>query len=81
MTASGLPSYLTKGNPHSPVPLRGTYVREADGSPADLMNGADYPVAAECKICGGRIRLGHLMQWDWRHAPAPVAVPEGDAAC
>jgi hypothetical protein len=81
VTNSGPPAYLTGKNDHTPVPVGGTYKRETDGKPASLTDGADYPVTAECKICHGRIRLGHLMQWEWQHAPAPVAVSGGDAAC
>ena len=49
---------------------------EADGKPATLTDGADYPVSGECKICHGRIRLGHLMQWEWQHAPITVTAGE-----
>jgi len=73
-------SFMHGDTGHAPVPLKGSYVRESDGEPANLLNGADYPVAAECKFCGGRITLGALMQWEWRHAPAVTAVAGGDAA-
>jgi hypothetical protein len=53
--------------------------RESDGEAASLLDEADYPVIAECKFCGGRIRLGNLMQWEWRHAPAVTFAPGGDA--
>jgi len=78
---SGPPGYLAGRNEHWPVPWGGTYVRERDGQPASLTNGADYPVVAECQIRHGRIGLAHLTQWQWRHPPAPVAVAGGDAAC
>jgi hypothetical protein len=68
---------------HIATPQTGTYARENGGGPASLLLGADYPVIAACKICGGRIRLDHKMQMEWRHAPAAVAAPAppaGDAA-
>lgn len=73
-------SYVKGNTDHTAVPLGGSYVREKDGEPASLLCDADYPVAAECKICHGRIRLGRVMQMDWRHAPVEAAVIGGDAA-
>lgn len=78
---SGFSSYGTADTAgHAPFPLKGSYVRESDGEPANLLDEADYPVLAGCKLCGGRIKLGHLMQWEWRHVPAVTAVPGGGAA-
>ncbi len=74
-------AYVTGDTEHTAIPLDGSYLREADGKPASLTNGADYPVTAECRVCHGRIRLGHLMQWEWLHAPAvTVAARGGEAA-
>lgn len=73
-------AYVTGDTGHTAIPVDGSYAREADGKPASLVNGADYPVVAVCKICHGRIRLGHLMMWEWRHAPAPAARPAGEAS-
>ena len=73
--------YQTGRNEHWPVPEGGTYVRESDGQTARLANESDYPVAATCKICRGRIRLAHFMQWDWKHAPLEVAAtPSGETS-
>jgi len=63
---------LRGNNAHTATPSDGTYVREADGQPADVLNEADYPVSATCKICRGRIRLRMQQQWEWEHAPAKV---------
>ena len=63
-------AYVARDTGHTAIPLDGTYVREADGKPASLTDGADYPVSGECTTCHGRIRLGHLTQWEWQHAPA-----------
>jgi hypothetical protein len=63
---------LAGDNAHAATPAGGTYIRERDGKPASLLDEADYPVRAVCKVCGGRIRLGMLLQWDWAHAPARV---------
>jgi hypothetical protein len=65
---------------HTAWPEGGTYVRENDGEHVGLLNGADYPIAAECKICHGLIRLDHLMQLEWRHVPVSAAEPAGGAA-
>jgi hypothetical protein len=73
-------SYVGGNTGHPTFPLKGSYVRESDSEPASLLEDSDYPVAAECKICRGRIRLDALMQWEWRHAPAVTAVTGGDAA-
>lgn len=56
---------------HTAYPLKGTWVAE-DGSPADLLRGP-YPVTAECQVCRQPIRLGHRLQMEWRHVPAPAA--------
>jgi protein tyrosine phosphatase (PTP) superfamily phosphohydrolase (DUF442 family) len=78
---SGFSSCATAGTAgHAPFPLKGSYVRENDRELASLLDESDYPVLAECKICGGRTRLDALMQWEWRHLPAVTAVPGGDAA-
>ncbi len=79
--ANSAASYLTRKNEHWPVPEGGTYVRESDGQTARLTNESDYPVVARCKICQGRIRLGHYMSWEWSHAPLGVAVrPAGETS-
>ena len=73
--------FLTRENRHWPVPEGGTYKRERDGQVASLANESHYPVVADCKICRGRIRLAHYMQWDWKHEPLePVADPPGEAS-
>jgi hypothetical protein len=68
----GIASCLAGNTGHTATPVDGTYVREADGEPASLINDADYPVGAECKVCHGRIRLRILVQMEWEHAPAQV---------
>ena len=73
MSGSGITNIPANSVGHTAWPKKSTYVREKDGEPVGLLNKADYPIVAECKICGGRIRLDHLMQMDWRHAPAPAA--------
>ena len=68
---------------HAAWPKPGTYVREADGEHVSLLNKADYPIVATCKMCRQQIRLGHLMQMEWVHvpvAPAASAPPAGDTA-
>jgi hypothetical protein len=55
---------------HQALPVRGSYRSERTGQPAVLTDDGAYPVTAECKTCHGRIRLDHLIQTDWRHAPA-----------
>ena len=68
---------------HIGWPKPGTYVREKDGEHVNLLNATDYPIVAVCKMCGGKIRLAHLMQMDWRHvpvAPATSAPPAGGTA-
>lgn len=55
---------------HVAWPKPRTYVREKDGQHVSLLNATDYPIVAECKICDGKIGLDHLMQMEWRHAPA-----------
>jgi hypothetical protein len=57
---------------HVATPQTGTYVTEK-GAPASPLRDEDYPVIAACKLCGGRIRLEHKMQMEWRHAPAVAA--------
>lgn len=66
-------SYVKGNTEHTAVPLGGSYVTEEHGTPASLLRDADYPVVAECKICHGRIRLGQVMQMEWRHAAAAAA--------
>ena len=73
MSGFAIASCLAGNTAHTATPVDGTYVREADGEPASLTNGADYPVSAECKICRGRIRLRMLVQWEWEHVPAQVS--------
>ena len=72
-------TYVARDTGHTAIPLDGTYVREADGKPASLIDGADSPVSGQCKICHGRIRLGHLLQWEWRHA-SDVTATAGEAS-
>lgn len=66
-------SYVKGRTEHTAVPLAGSYVTEKSGEPASLLRDSDYPVVAECKICRGRIRLGQVMQMDWRHVTAGSA--------
>ena len=63
-------SYVRGRTEHTAIPLAGSYVTEKGGEPASLLRDSDYPVVAECKICSGRIRLGQVLQMDWRHVPA-----------
>lgn len=59
---------------HLAVPARGTWVTAAGTAPAEMPPAAsDYPLAAACKVCGGRITLTNVMQLEWRHAPAAAA--------
>jgi hypothetical protein len=66
---SSLSFVVPDGTGHTATPKGGTYVRERDGEPAILTIADDYPVTAECARCGRRIRLGHLVQWEWQHTP------------
>lgn len=68
------------GTGHITSPKSGTGVRESDGEPASLVNADDYSVTAGCARCRGRIRLGHPIQWEWRHAPAAAAAARGSAS-
>ena len=58
---------------HMATPVPGSYTMERGGAPARLLYAEDYPVIAVCKICGGRIKLDHKLQMEWRHVPAPAA--------
>ena len=72
MSGFGIRSYLAGNTAHTATPADGTYVREADGKPARLTSGADYPVSAVYKVCRGRIRLRMLVQMDSEHAAGQV---------
>jgi hypothetical protein len=61
------------GGPHRAFPVGGTYRSERTGALAVLTDEHCYPVTAECKVCHGPIRLGQLLQMEWRHAPAAAA--------
>jgi hypothetical protein len=68
---------------HWANPVKDSWLSERTQQPANLLGPEDYPVAAECQICHGRIRLNHKLQWEWRHAPvvtAAPAPPAGDTA-
>jgi hypothetical protein len=51
---------------------------ERGGAPARLLYAEDCLVIAVCKVCGGRIKLDHELQWEWRHAPVVPTVNGGD---
>jgi hypothetical protein len=55
---------------HAAEPAAGSCVRENGGGRANLLENADYPVIAHCRICHGRIKLDYLLQAEWRHEPA-----------
>jgi hypothetical protein len=74
---SGFTFVPTDGTGHVATPKSGSYVRESDGAPADLLAAADYPITAVCARCDGPIRLAHPLQWEWRHAPAVAAAAGG----
>jgi hypothetical protein len=78
MSATGISFTSVDSAGHVASPKSGTYTRE-NGDRASLLNKADYPITAECKICGGRIRLDALMQMEWRHVPAEVVAPSSPA--
>jgi hypothetical protein len=73
-------SYVEGNTGHTAIPLAGSYVTEKGGVPASRPRDSDYPVAAECKICHIRLRLGHAMQMSWRHTPLQTTAAGGDAA-
>ncbi len=56
-------------------PLQGTWVTKEDKPVTPPLGNEDFPVTAECKGCGGKIRLDHPMQLDWRHVPVKAAAP------
>ena len=74
--SSGIP--MRDGTGHVAVPVPGSYVREADGRPVDLLEAlsrpGDWPLAAACRPCEGRIAL-HDPRGHWVHVPgtAPAA--------
>lgn len=74
MSISFLP---VSGAGHTATPAAQSYTVEGSGAPARLTHAGDYPVVAICKICRGRIRLGHMMQLEWQHAPLKPSVPGG----
>lgn len=45
-----------------------TLLRDKDGSPAEILNFADYPIAAACKLCNARI-ISHSMAGAWEEYP------------
>jgi hypothetical protein len=61
---------------HQAMPEKGTWYREGNRSPADLLNRGDYPVVAECMTCHKPIRLAVFEQMEWVHVPA---MEEGSA--
>jgi hypothetical protein len=65
-------TFVADDSGHVASPKPGSYFREIDGEPADLLAEVDYPVAAVCARCDRPIRLAYRLQWDWRHAPARV---------
>jgi hypothetical protein len=67
----------TDGAGHIVTPQQGSYVRESDGAPADLLADADYPVTAVCARCDGPIRLAFKLQMEWWHMPAVAAAASG----
>lgn len=70
--------YLVKSDGiHQAFPVRGSYRSEATGQLADLLAASDYPVAAECHWCHGRIRLATHKQMEWVHVAAAPMPPAG----
>ena len=56
---------------HAITPVRGS-ARQLDGTPADLLNPADYPVEAICLECGQPVRCAQYFHLgtacpDWIH--------------
>lgn len=62
---------------HTAIPAAGSYTVAGSGAPARLTRDEDYPVIAICKICQGRIKLGNMMQMEWRHEPVKPVMPGG----
>lgn len=65
---------------HLANPVQGTWVTEEDNPVAVPPGNEDFPVNARCKRCGGKIRLDHPRQMEWRHTPSEPAVTGGDTA-
>lgn len=51
---------------HAITPVPGS-CRQLDGTPADLMKEAHYPVEAVCQECGGPIRIERHYSPMWDH--------------
>ena len=72
--AVGSGFYLAKSDgTHQAFPVRGSYVSERTGEPANLMNAAGYPVTAECHWCHWPVRLVTLNQMEWVHVRPAAA--------
>lgn len=66
------------GDFHEARPARDSWRTEHGALRTDILRASDYPVIATCSGCGGRIRLAHVLQAEWRHVPAETrAVPTG----
>jgi hypothetical protein len=65
------------GSGHTGTPCRSTWKTRTGTAPAIPPRPGDYPLSAECKVCGGRIVLRHAVQLEWRHQP-PAAVARCD---
>lgn len=67
---------------HLANPVQGTWVTKEDKPVTVPLGNEGFPVSARCKRCGGKIRLDHPRQMEWRHAPVKAAAPAppaGDA--
>jgi len=60
--------YLSGTSGHAPTPKDGTY-KNLDGETASPLSRSDYPITADCKICGRPVCLTRMDQMDWWHVP------------
>lgn len=65
---------------HQAMPVKDSWYSERSQRPADLLDGASYPVIAECQRCHGRIRLAGKSQMEWTHDATAPASLAGDTA-
>jgi len=66
---AGIGAPHAPGGSHEIVPRPGTVRREKDGEPGDLLNALDYPLLADCTVCGCTVRAWHFYA-DWEHVEA-----------
>lgn len=84
IAGSGAPVSQPDATGHEPEPRPGTYARESDGAPVELLEAldraGDWPLVARCKRCGRRIWLGHPRGKVWLHVPGEAPLPRPETA-